>query len=134
LHFKFMQARIFLILGSLSALVGVALGAFGAHALKERLSAEMLNVWHTAVEYNFIHALGLLIIGVLVLHFPASNLLRWSGWLMFAGIVLFSGSLYALALTGTRILSAITPFGGVLFIVAWALLAAAAWSGLPARM
>jgi uncharacterized membrane protein YgdD (TMEM256/DUF423 family) len=121
------HARIFLILGSLSALVGVALGAFGAHALRERLSSEMLNVWHTAVEYHFIHALGLLIVGILLLHFPTSGLLRWSGWLMFAGIVLFSGSLYVLALTGTRILGAITPFGGVLFIVAWALLAAAVW-------
>jgi uncharacterized membrane protein YgdD (TMEM256/DUF423 family) len=103
------------------------LGAFGAHALRERLSTEMLNVWHTAVEYHFIHALGLLIVSTLILHFPTSNLLRWSGWLMFAGIVLFSGSLYALALTGTRVLGAITPFGGVLFIVAWALLTAAVW-------
>ena len=119
------NAKIFLALGALACLLGVALGAFGAHALKARLSAEMLALWKTGVEYHFYHALGLLAIGILALHFPRTWLLLWSGWLMLAGVILFSGSLYALALTGATWLAMITPFGGVAFIVAWALLLAA---------
>jgi len=114
-------AKIFLTAGGLAALVAVALGAFGAHALKGRLSPELLTVWHTAVEYHLFHALGLLAIGLVAAQLAESTLLKWSGWLMLAGIVLFSGSLYALALTGVRWLGAVTPAGGTAFLAAWAL-------------
>ena len=118
-------AKLFLSAGGLAALAAVALGAFGAHALKNRLSAEMLAVWHTGVEYHIYHALGLLAVGLVAQQLPGSALLKWSGWAMLAGIVLFSGSLYALALSGERWLGAITPVGGVAFLVAWVLLVAA---------
>ncbi len=114
-------AKIFLAAGGLAALVAVALGAFGAHALKGRLSPELLTVWHTAVEYHLFHALGLLAVGLVAAQLAESTLLKWSGWLMLAGIVLFSGSLYALALTGLRWLGAVTPAGGTAFLAAWAL-------------
>src|SRR5712691_2478394 len=103
------------------ALAAVALGAFGAHALKGRLSAEMLAVWHTGVEYHIYHALGLLAVGLVATQLPESALLKWSGWLMLAGILLFSGSLYAFTLSGGRWLGAITPVGGMAFLAAWAL-------------
>ena len=115
-------AKVLLAAGGLAALAAVALGAFGAHALKGRLTPEMLAVWHTAVEYHMFHALGLLAVGLVATQLPASALLKWSGWLMLAGIVLFSGSLYALALTGVRWLGAVTPAGGTAFLAAWALL------------
>ncbi|HEY6862359.1 MAG TPA: DUF423 domain-containing protein [Burkholderiales bacterium] len=118
-------AKIFLVLGSLAALAAVLLGAFGAHALKARLDADALALWRTAVEYHFWHALGLVAVGLVAAHLPGSVLLKWSGWAMLAGIVLFSGSLYLLALTGVRALGAVTPVGGVAFLAAWALLAAA---------
>ena len=103
------------------ALTAVALGAFGAHALKGRLSAEMLAVWRAGVEYHIYHALGLLAVGLVTMQLPESALLKWSGWLMLAGILLFSGSLYALALSGEGRLGAITPVGGFAFLAAWAL-------------
>ena len=114
-------SRIFLAAGGLAMLAAVALGAFGAHALKARLSGEMLAVWKTGVEYHVYHALGLLAVGLVAVQRPDSALLKWSGWLMLAGIVLFSGSLYALALSGERWLGAITPVGGMAFLAAWAL-------------
>src|SRR4029434_1998483 len=116
-------AKLFLILGSLFGAAGVALGAFGAHALKARLGPEMLAVWQTAVQYHLWHALALVAIGVLAIYLPASAPLRCAGWLMAAGIVLLSGSLYMLALTGARWLGAITPFGGAAFIAGWILMA-----------
>ncbi len=116
-------AKIFLTLGALAGLIGVAFGAFGAHALKAKLSPELMVTWQTALQHQFWHALGLLLVGVLVFHWPASDLLKWSGWLMLAGIVLFSGSLYLLALTGARWLGPITPIGGLAWIAAWAVLA-----------
>jgi uncharacterized membrane protein YgdD (TMEM256/DUF423 family) len=112
-------AKLFVTLGALAAALGVALGAFGAHALKARLSADMLAVWQTAVQYHLWHALGLIAIGLLAQHLPASVPVRVAGWLILAGIVLFSGSLYALAATGTRWLGAVTPFGGACFIAGW---------------
>ena len=118
-------AKLFLAAGSLAALAAVVLGAFGAHALKTHLSAEMLAVWHTGVEYHVYHALGLLAVGLVATQLPESALLKWSGWLMLAGIVLFSGSLYALALSGERWLGAITPIGGLGFLAAWTLFVAA---------
>ena len=118
-------AKLFLTAGGLAALAAVVLGAFGAHALKSRLSAEMLALWHTGVEYHVYHALGLLAAGLVATQLPESALLKWSGWLMLAGIALFSGSLYALALSGERWLGAITPIGGLGFLAAWALFVAA---------
>lgn len=117
------MARIFLFLGAINAFLSVAFGAFGAHALRGHISPEMLDVYHTGDHYQFLHALGLILIGILAIHFPDSGLLRWSGWLMFLGIILFSGSLYILAMTGITWLGAITPVGGTAFLVSWILLA-----------
>ena len=119
-------AKLFLFLGSLSSLAAVALGAFGAHAMKGKLSNEMMSIYQTGVQYHFYHALGLFIVAFAATHL-SSGLVKWSGWLMFSGILVFSGSLYALSLTSIRILGAITPIGGVAFIVAWLLLAVAVW-------
>jgi len=112
----------FLLLGSLSALLSVAMGAFGAHGLKSVISPEMLTVYQTGVTYQMYHALGL--IGVALIHrqAPNSKLLHWAGWLMFAGILLFSGSLYSLALLNLNWLGMITPVGGVCFLTAWLLI------------
>ena len=119
--------KTFLILGILNMVLCIALGAFGAHGLKQFLSADMLSVYHTGVQYHFYHAFGIIVIGLLLLHFPKSRLMPVSGWLMMIGIVLFSFSLYALSVTGTRALGMITPFGGVSFLTAWILLAYAIW-------
>jgi len=118
--------RLFAALGALNALLAVALGAFGAHALRGRLSPELADVYHTASQYQFYHALGLLAIALLLARLPESAPLRSAGWLMLAGIVLFSGSLYVLAITGARWLGAVTPLGGIAFLIAWALVALAA--------
>ncbi len=114
--------KVFLILGALNAFLAVGLGAFGAHGLKARLSADMLAVFQTAVQYHFYHALGLLVVGLLVSQWPTVGLIKIAGWVMFAGIVVFSGSLYVLSITGIRWLGAITPIGGSAFLVAWLLL------------
>jgi uncharacterized membrane protein YgdD (TMEM256/DUF423 family) len=119
-------ARFFLAAGALSAALAVMLGAFGAHALRGRLPADLLVIYQTASQYHVYHALGLLAVGLLTLHLPTSGALRWSGWLMLLGTVLFSGSLYVLAITGQRWLGAITPLGGTAWIAAWLLLAWAA--------
>jgi uncharacterized membrane protein YgdD (TMEM256/DUF423 family) len=115
------SAKLLLIIGGANAALVVVLGAFGAHALKARLTPEMMATYQTAIQYHLFHALGLLIIGLLALSFPTSVYLRWAGWLMFAGIMLFSGSLYLLSLSGVRWLGAITPLGGTAFIAAWVL-------------
>lgn len=119
-------ARLFIGLGSINAALAVVLGAFGAHALKARISPQMLEVYHTGAQYHFYHALGMLLIGVLAAQLQNSGALRLSGFLMLAGIVLFSGSLYLLAITGVTWLGAITPLGGLAFIAAWVVLALAA--------
>jgi len=119
--------KIFLVLGSLNAFVGVALGAFGAHGLKSRVAPEMLIVWQTGVQYHLVHALALVLIGILCQLMPEAALLRVSGWSLLVGILLFSGSLYLLVLTGTRQLGMITPLGGLAFLAGWLLLAFAAW-------
>ncbi|MBC7203339.1 MAG: DUF423 domain-containing protein [Pusillimonas sp.] len=124
-----MTERQLVIAGALMMLIGVGAGAFGAHGLKRVLSADMLAIWQTAVLYQLVHALGLLLIATLSTRIGGS-LPGWSGLIMFAGILLFSGSLYVLALSGVKWLGAITPLGGVAFIVAWALLAIAAWRHL----
>ncbi len=122
------MSRIFLTLGAINAFLCVAFGAFGAHGLKQRLSVDMLAVYQTGVQYHFYHALGLIAVGLVLLHLPKSRLIVLSGWLMLAGIVLFSVSLYALSLSGLRGLGMITPFGGVAFLSAWALLAYGVWA------
>jgi uncharacterized membrane protein YgdD (TMEM256/DUF423 family) len=117
-----MSARLTLALAAAFMFVAVALGAFGAHALKARLTPDMTSVWQTAVQYHAWHALALFALGLLMLHFPERAGLGLAGWLFVAGIVLFSGSLYVLALTGVRGLGAVTPFGGVAFLAGWATL------------
>jgi uncharacterized membrane protein YgdD (TMEM256/DUF423 family) len=120
-----MSARLALMLGAIAMFMAVALGAFGAHALKSRLAPDMTAVWQTAVQYHAWHALALLAVGLLLGQDPSRSGLAWSGWLFAAGIVLFSGSLYVMALTGIRGLGAITPLGGVAWLAGWAALA---WS------
>jgi uncharacterized membrane protein YgdD (TMEM256/DUF423 family) len=118
-----MGPKLFLWVGALSAALAVALGAFGAHALKARLAPDLLAVYHTAVQYHFYHALGLILVGLAAAHWPGSVWVKLSGWVMLAGIVLFSGSLYLLVASGQRWLGAVTPLGGLAFIAAWVLLA-----------
>ena len=118
-------AKHFLVIGAIAMLAAVALGAFGAHALKSQIVPDLLAVYHTGVEYHFYHALGLLAVGLAAQRLPESKWLSASGWLMLAGIVIFSGSLYLLAVTGVRALGAITPVGGVAFMLAWVLFAVA---------
>lgn len=113
---------IFLQIGAIYGLLGVAAGAFGAHALRARLPVDLLAVWKTGVEYQLIHALALLAVGILGRSLPASGLLQGAGWCFVAGVLLFSGSLYALSLSGVRVLGAVTPIGGVLFLAGWVLL------------
>ena len=118
-------AKLFLTIGAIAMLWAVALGAFGAHALKSQIAPDLLAVYHTGVEYHFYHALGLLSVGLVAQRLPDSNWLRASGWLMLAGILIFSGSLYLLALTGVRAFGAATPIGGIAFMLAWVMFAVA---------
>jgi uncharacterized membrane protein YgdD (TMEM256/DUF423 family) len=115
--------RTFLLIGSILGFLGVAFGAFGAHALRARLSPEMLAVFETGVRYQIYHAFALLIVAAAIGHAGTARLLVLAGWSFFLGVVLFSGSLYVLALTGFGMLGAVTPFGGLLFLLGWALLA-----------
>ena len=110
--------RLFAAIGGLLALTGVGAGAFGAHALRNRLTEQALGVFETAVRYQMYHALGLIAVAILVARMP-SPLLTWSGWLFTAGTVIFSGSLYLLTLTGARWWGAVTPIGGVCFLAGW---------------
>ena len=121
------MARGFIIIAALSGLLSVGLGAFGAHALKSRLDEYALGVWETAVQYQIFHSLALLAIGVLCLSQPPSRLLLGSGVGFLVGILVFSGSLYLLSLSGIRWLGAITPLGGLSFMLGWLLLAIYAW-------
>jgi len=113
-------------LGAASAALAVALGAFAAHGLRSRLAPDLLAIFQTGVQYHFYHSLGLIAVGLAAFHLGLSGPLRLAGWLMLVGIILFSGSLYALALTGERMLGAVAPIGGTAFIAAWVLLALAA--------
>ena len=113
--------RTFLLVGALAGFIGVAFGAFGAHALRGRLSADMLAVFETGVRYQMYHAFGVLIIALATARFDGW-LVRAAGWSFTIGIVLFSGSLYALALTGATKFGMITPLGGLAFLIGWALL------------
>jgi uncharacterized membrane protein YgdD (TMEM256/DUF423 family) len=117
-----MPARAVLVLAAVLMFLAVAAGAFGAHALRARLAPDMLGVWQTGVQYHAWHALGLGLVGALMLHWPDRAGLAPAAWCFVAGIVLFSGSLYALALSGARGLGAVTPLGGLAFLAGWAIL------------
>ena len=124
--------KFFLIAGAVNALLSVAFGAFGAHLLEGRVADKYLDTWQTAVQYQMFHAVGLMVIAILMsssLLGPLGSL-SWAGYLMLAGIVIFSGSLYVLSLTGISILGAITPIGGVAFIAAWVMVIIAAVKAL----
>jgi uncharacterized membrane protein YgdD (TMEM256/DUF423 family) len=118
--------RSFLILAAFFGFTGVGLGAFAAHGLKDRLSADYLAVFHTGVTYQLFHTLALLAVALLAAQLPG-RLIVWSGVLFCLGIVLFSGSLYALTLSGLRPLGIVTPFGGLAFLLGWLCLGLAAW-------
>lgn len=123
------MARLFLSIAAILAGLSVAGGAFASHALKERLSERALEIFETGSKYQMYHALALLAIGLLLSRSEvASTLLNTAGFAFIAGVVLFSGSLYALSLSGIKWLGAITPLGGVAFLVGWGCLAIAAWS------
>ncbi|UKS24422.1 DUF423 domain-containing protein [Paenibacillus sp. HWE-109] len=120
--------KLFLLLGSLNAFLSVALGAFGAHSLKQKLTPDKLDVFQTGVHYHMIHAIALILIALLSDKLVnSSSLVHASGWAIFIGIILFSGSLYALSITGLKIFGPITPLGGLSFLVGWVLLAVAAF-------
>ncbi|MDQ6216388.1 DUF423 domain-containing protein [Achromobacter insolitus] len=121
-----MTHRQLTILAALNLMVAVGAGAFGAHGLKRMLTPELLSVWQTGVLYHLVHALGLFVVALLGARY-GSPLLSAAGTVMFAGIVLFSGSLYLLSLTGTHWLGAVTPFGGVAFLASWGMVALAAY-------
>lgn len=108
-------------------MLGVAFGAFGAHIVEGMLTADRFDVYQTAVQYHFYHAIGLVLIGALSQHMSETKWLQWSSWLITAGVVIFSGSLYLLTLTDTGWLGAITPIGGAAFIAGWICFAIAVW-------
>jgi uncharacterized membrane protein YgdD (TMEM256/DUF423 family) len=118
--------RTFLLLGAVAAFLAVTLGAFGAHGLRGRLSPEMMAVFQTGVQYHMYHALAIRLVSAMMGRL-GGWLIQTAGWAFVAGIVLFSGSLYALALSGVTILGAVTPLGGVAFLIGWACLAFAAF-------
>lgn len=120
--------RIFAICGALSAFIAVAAGAFGAHALRAKLGPDLLAVFETAARYQMYHALALIAVAWSMSRWSAPQL-RPAGWLFVAGTILFSGSLYLLALTGVRGLGAVTPLGGLCFLAGWLLFAVGVWRG-----
>jgi uncharacterized membrane protein YgdD (TMEM256/DUF423 family) len=122
-----MNARLALTLGGIFMFGAVALGAFGAHALRGHLDPQMTAVWQSAVEYHAWHAIGLLGLGNLLLRYPHSRGFRLAAWLFVAGILLFAGSLYVIAVTGARGLGSITPLGGGAFLAGWAVFGWSAW-------
>lgn len=119
--------RFFFAAGCVSALVAVTLGAFGAHGLRGRLVPDMLTTFDIGVRYQMYHALGLVAVGLGMTRWPSSSM-ALAGWLFIAGTLVFSGSLYVLALSGQRWLGAVTPIGGAAFIAGWIVLAWAAWA------
>ncbi|MDA8382383.1 MAG: DUF423 domain-containing protein [Betaproteobacteria bacterium] len=120
-----LTSRIFLALGSLGMAAAVVLGALGTHVLGARLAAPALAIYEIALHYQVIHSLGLLAVGLVTPRLSSRGYIRWAGWLMTAGIVVFCGSLYGLSLTGWPVLGTVTPLGGTAFILAWLLLALA---------
>ncbi|MGG4215311.1 DUF423 domain-containing protein [Paenibacillus sp. FSL L8-0638] len=121
--------KILLLLGCIVMFLAVALGAFGAHALKKRLSADMMSIFQTGIQYQIAHGLGLLLLGVLADRLVHSSLIVTAGWVMLVGILLFSGSLYALSVSGVKKLGAITPIGGLAFLASWVIVIVAVVQG-----
>ena len=121
------MAKTYLLIAALNGFLAVALGAFGAHGLKQRLSPDLLAVFQTGVQYHFYHTLALLLVAALMLLWPQNTALRWSALLFCIGMLIFSGSLYVLSITGVRWLGAITPLGGLAFLAGWIALAIAIW-------
>jgi len=119
--------RVFIKLGSVMAFLGVLVGAFGAHALPAEITGKRLDAFHTGSQYQMYHALGLILIGLCIERLGDSKNVRTAGWLLFAGILFFSGSLYAYSLSGNKAFGMLAPVGGTSFMVGWLLLAAAAW-------
>jgi len=118
--------RVFVAVGGASAFIAVAAGAFGAHALRSRMSPELLAAFETGARYQMYHALALLAVACALTRWPVPAV-RAAGWLFVAGTVIFSGSLYLLALTGVRIFGAVTPLGGLAFLAGWLALAVGVW-------
>lgn len=114
-------SRDFILLGAISGFLSVSFGAFGAHAIKQWMSADLMSIYQTAVSYQMYHSLGLILIALVYQHHQ-NKLIKVAGWLMLAGIIIFSGSLYTLSLSDTRWLGAITPIGGILLLLSWLLL------------
>lgn len=125
-----MTPKVIFVLGAILAGVGVAAGAFGAHGLSDVLTPDRLKVYETSVRYHLVHAIALMITGVLAVAAPSVQVAA-AGYLFLAGIVLFSGSLYLLVLTNTGWLGAVTPFGGAAWIIGWGVLAFSVWKQLP---
>jgi uncharacterized membrane protein YgdD (TMEM256/DUF423 family) len=115
--------KVFLVLGCLFAFLSIAIGAFGAHGLEGKISDHSLQIYKTGVQYQMFQTAGIFLVALLLDKFGSSTTLTWAGWLMVIGVVLFSGSLYALSVTNVKIIGAITPIGGVLFLVSWVLVA-----------
>lgn len=115
--------RKFLLSGCICAFLAVAFGAFGAHSLKDRLTEDMLAIFQTGVQYQMYHGLALILVAILSKLMPENKSLKRSGWLFLIGIIVFSGSLYVLSLSGVKILGAVTPIGGVAFLLGWFMLA-----------
>ncbi|GAE33575.1 DUF423 domain-containing protein [Halalkalibacter akibai] len=124
------MAKLFIFIGSIVMALSVVIGAFGAHGLEPKLTERMMKNYQTGVQYHMIHGLAILAVGIIALKIPISGLLNGAGWTFLIGIILFSGSLYAMALTGVTKLGAITPIGGLAFIVGWVLLGLAVLRGL----
>jgi uncharacterized membrane protein YgdD (TMEM256/DUF423 family) len=120
-------ARLFALLGCVLAFTGVLLGAFGTHALKAALSAEALAIWQTAQQYQSFHALALIVVAGILHNVSTSRVVAAAGWCFFIGILVFSGSLYLLSVSGVRALGAITPIGGLSFLLGWVLLTMGVW-------
>lgn len=118
--------RLFICLGALFGFLGVVLGAFGAHGLQNIVEAKQLAVWHTGVQYQIYHSLALLSVSLLAVSLVNPRIARWAGWAFVLGILLFSGSLYAIVLLGIKTLGLITPIGGLFFLIGWLLLLLAA--------
>ncbi len=121
------MTRIFLAIASMFGGISVVFGAFASHALKDRLSANSLLIWETGTKYQMYHALALMLVALLISRYPNSTLLTVAGYAFIAGVFIFSGSLYALTLTGMKWLGAITPIGGMALIIGWLCLALATW-------
>lgn len=125
--------KFFLLMGAVNTFICIALGAFGAHGLKHVLTPEMLTIFHTGLQYHIYHALGLLFVGMLSLHFAKSRLMELAGWFMLLGIILFSVSLYVMTLADIREIGIITPFGGMSYMLAWLILSVAIWKDITTK-